>query len=77
MFFDVPDRVILDRLAHRRGAEARADDSVTVQEERLRVYRKQTEPLIGYYQDREILVRIEASQSVEEIQARVLELLKC
>jgi len=36
-------------------------------QERLAVYRKQTEPLVEYYQDRDILTSIDATLPPEEV----------
>ena len=41
---------------------------------RLEVYREQTEPLISYYRQRQLLEPVEASGNVEAIAARILEL---
>ena len=45
----------------------RSDDELWVIQERLAVYRKQTEPLVEYYQDRDILTSIDATLPPEEV----------
>jgi adenylate kinase len=45
----------------------RKDDAAPVIEERLRVYEKQTAPLVQYYRDRGLYVEIGGDQSVEQI----------
>jgi adenylate kinase len=43
----------------------RDDDKIESIENRLRVYKDQTEPLIAYYRDRGLLQEIDSSQSPE------------
>ena len=40
--------------------------------ERLRVYREQTEPLLGWYEEKGLLRRVMASGKIEEIFERVV-----
>jgi adenylate kinase len=71
LFFDVTDQEILDRLAKRRSLEQRADDDPAAVATRLAAYRKQTAPVLDWYEKRNLLRRIPAVGSVEEIAARV------
>lgn len=43
--------------------EQRSDDTVEVLEERLRVFRRETEPLVQYYRDHSNVIEIDAGQS--------------
>jgi len=45
----------------------RDDDKEDVVKKRLEVYRKQTQPLIEFYQDRSIIYRLDAEKGVEEL----------
>lgn len=72
LLFDVSEDAVLKRLAGRQAAESRADDSVEVQRERLRVYREKTEPLISFYQQQKRLLRIDASGDVAAVQHETL-----
>jgi adenylate kinase len=45
----------------------RDDDREEVVKKRLEVYRKQTQPLIEFYQDRGIIYRLDAEKGVEEL----------
>ncbi len=45
----------------------REDDKEEVVRNRLEVYRKQTAPLIEYYEDKGILIRLDASKDIEEV----------
>jgi adenylate kinase len=71
LFFDVPDEEILSRLARRRSVEQRADDDPAALENRLAAYRKQTAPVLQWYEKRNLLRRIPAVGSVEAIATRV------
>ena len=55
----------------RARAEERADDRPETIRERLRVYREKTEPLVGFYRDRDLLGEIDGVGSVSEVAGRV------
>jgi adenylate kinase len=71
LFFDVTDDEIMTRLAKRRNVEKRADDDPTAVATRLNAYRQQTAPVLDWYQARNLLHRIPAVGSVQEIAERV------
>ncbi len=45
----------------------REDDTLSTVKERLSVYTKQTEPLIDYYQQKDLLVTVNGNQDIEQI----------
>ena len=49
----------------------RPDDAPDVVSERLKVYRDGVEPLLAYYRDRNTLVRIDGSGSVDDVFSRI------
>lgn len=51
----------------------REDDKEEVIRERLKVYRKDTEPLVTYYEDKGILLKVNGEGPIEEVQQRLLE----
>lgn len=53
----------------------RVDDQEEVIRERLRVYLDKTAPLIGFYEARGQLLRVDASRPVAQVQAEVVRLL--
>ncbi len=53
----------------------REDDKPEVIKRRLEVYRKQTAPLIEYYEKKGILKKIDASKPVDEVYKQVLEVI--
>jgi adenylate kinase len=75
LFFDVTDEEILARLTRRRSLEQRADDDPAAVAIRLRAYREQTAPVLDWYEQRNLLRRIPAIGSVEEIAQRVRQVL--
>ncbi|MDQ3224106.1 MAG: adenylate kinase [Gemmatimonadota bacterium] len=71
LFFDVSDTEILSRLTKRRELEQRADDDPAAVATRLRAYRKQTAPVLDWYEARNLVHHIPAAGSVQEIAGRV------
>ncbi|MGL4339421.1 MAG: adenylate kinase [Rhodoglobus sp.] len=65
-----PD-VVVERLNKRAKEQARSDDDESVVRHRLEVYRDQTAPLIGIYEGRGVLVKIDAMGSVAEVSRRI------
>lgn len=65
--FDVPDAMLVQRLLGR----GRKDDNEEVIRNRLAVYRQQTAPLIDFYQERQMLITIDGSQSIEGVAAEL------
>jgi adenylate kinase len=75
LFFDVTDEEIMARLTKRRSVEQRADDDPAAVATRLGAYRKQTAPVLDWYEQRNLLRRIPAVGSVDEIAQRVRQVL--
>ena len=59
----------------RAQEHGRSDDTLDTIQQRLRVYREQTAPLIDYYGEKGVLQDIAATGTVREIAARVQEVL--
>ena len=76
LFFDVTDEEILARLTKRRSLEQRADDDPTAVATRLAAYRTQTAPVLQWYATRNLLRRVPAIGSVDEIADRVRQALQ-
>ena len=53
----------------------RDDDNETTVRSRLKVFHEQTEPLIKFYRDKDLLLEVDAGQKPEEVFACVAELL--
>lgn len=66
-----PESVLVDRLHGRSAEEHRADDRPDAIRERLAVYHRKTEPLIGFYRQRHLLLDVDGMGDVEEIAERI------
>jgi adenylate kinase len=67
---DVPDDVVAERISGR--AQGREDDRPETVRERLRVYHRETEPLIDYYESRGLLRRVDGARDPDEVYERLL-----
>jgi len=66
---NVPQDVLVNRMLARR----RKDDSLETIQQRLDVYRQQTQPVLDYYQQQEILVYIDGDGTIEDVSQRIIE----
>lgn len=64
---EVDEEEVIKRLLNRAKLEGRKDDTESVIRNRLDVYRKQTEPLIEYYQKQEKFHSVNGVGSIEDI----------
>ena len=64
-----------DEIVRRLLARGRKDDQEDVIRNRLKVFRDQTAPLIGYYTDKELLEGVDATGTIEDVTARILGIL--
>jgi adenylate kinase len=67
----VPEFVLEERLLARATAEGRSDDRPETIRQRLQVYREKTEPLIGFYRQRDLLVEVDGVGPVAEVASRI------
>lgn len=72
---EVPQEVLLDRIAKRADLEGRPDDRPEVAAERLRVQRTGIEDVARFYGARGVLVDVDGVGSVDEVAARLSEAL--
>jgi len=68
VLLEVPEEVLVRRSLARK----RADDQEEVVRERQRVYRESTEPLIGLYERRGLLHRVDGNRPVDEVSRGIL-----
>lgn len=74
---EVPENELVDRILKRgQSGSGRSDDNLEVITKRLQVYREQTAPVVAFYQSERGLTAISGVGSVDEIQARLLKVLK-
>ena len=65
-----PD-VVVERLRQRALDQGRSDDDESVVRHRLEVYREQTAPLVGVYEGRGMLVKVDGIGEIDEVTARI------
>jgi adenylate kinase len=65
IFVDVPDDVAVERISGRQ--QGRTDDRPETVRERLRVYHRETEPLVAHYEQRGKLRRIDGARSPDAV----------
>jgi len=68
---DVPEELLVRRLAGRAVEQGRADDTPEVIQQRLRIYEQDTAPLIDFYRTRGILVQVDGVGSLNEVLSRI------
>jgi len=71
IYLEVSDKVNIKRLAKR----GRKDDTPEIIKKRLEVYHKVTEPILEYYKEKEILVKINGEQTEEKIFEEIKDML--
>jgi adenylate kinase len=71
LFFDVPDRVGMERAVKRAEIEGRSDDTPEVIARRLAVYHEQTEPIVEHYRATGKLVPLHAARTIEDVWAEI------
>ena len=71
IMLDVPEDELVRRLVERGQASGRSDDTEDVIRNRLHVYEENTAPLIEFYDERGILVRIDGLGTVDEVTERI------
>ena len=69
VLIDVPDDVVVERILAR--GQGRSDDNPETVRERLRVYHGETAPLVGYYDERGLLRRVDGAGDPDAVYAQV------
>jgi adenylate kinase len=69
VLIDVPDDVVVERILSR--GQGRSDDNPETIRERLRVYHHATEPLVAYYDRRELLRRVDGRGDAGAVHVQV------
>ena len=72
VLIDVPEDVLTQRLLARQ----RLDDTVAAVSRRIEIYRHQTEPLVGYFESKQLLRRVDGTLEIEEVASAILEQLQ-
>ena len=66
---------LVQRLLQRAETDGRSDDTEDVIRRRQEVYAEQTEPLIGVYRDRNLLIEVDGMGSVDDVTRRIFDAL--
>ena len=66
VLIDVPDDLVAERISGR--GQDREDDAPDTVRERLRVYHRETEPLVDYYSRRGLLRRVDGAQDADAVE---------
>jgi len=72
LMLDVPSAEVIRRLTKRADIEGRADDTPEIITHRQEVYVQQTAPVVDVYEQRGLVVHIDASGSIEESDENVM-----
>ena len=70
---DVPQELLVERIAGRAKAEGRADDAPDAVRKRLQVYENQTAPVVEFYRQHAQLTVVDGVGSLDEVFTRILE----
>jgi adenylate kinase len=74
---EVPDEIIKERLKGRAALEGRTDDQDEDKiKTRINVYKEETMPVAGYYDDQQKLSKINGVGQIDEIYASIHEVIK-
>lgn len=71
IMLEVPEDELVRRLVQRGRDAGRTDDTPEVIRHRLAVYEENTAPLVDFYEERGILVRVDGTGSVEDVTERI------
>jgi adenylate kinase len=66
---------LVQRLLQRAETDGRSDDTEDVIRRRQEVYAEQTEPLIGVYRNRNLLIEVDGMGEVDEVTKRIFDAL--
>lgn len=66
---------VTQRLLARAAKEGRADDTEEVIRRRMVVYAEQTEPIVAVYTERGLVRKVDGMGNIDEVQARIVEVL--
>ena len=71
VLLEIPYDELIERLVSRGEEDGRTDDNVDTIRNRIDVYQQRTLPLVDYYQGRDILLRVDASGTIDEVTAGI------
>ncbi|QWW19242.1 adenylate kinase [Schaalia sp. 19OD2882] len=72
---EVDENEVVERILKRAQEQHRSDDTEEIIRHRLEVYHKATEPIATYYADQDLLESVDGSGTVDQVFARICEVL--
>ena len=69
ILIEVPDEEAVRRIGGR--GQGRTDDTPETARERLRVYHRDTEPLVRHYEERDLLRRVDGGRDVDAVEQQI------
>jgi adenylate kinase len=72
VYLDVAEKEVIRRLMSR----GRADDKPEIIKNRIKVYKKQTQPVIDYYKDKLITIKAKGGEQIEDIARLIIKQIK-
>jgi adenylate kinase len=69
---EVPQELLVERIAGRAREEGRADDTPESVRTRLKVYEEQTAPVVDYYRQRGLLSVVDGVGGMDDVFARIV-----
>jgi len=76
LYLDVPVEVVRERILRRAAMEGRGDDTADAFTERMRVYERETAPVVDHYRAIGVAIqRVDGSPPIDEVTAHIQEIL--
>lgn len=67
LFLECPELVMESRLLERGKSSGRSDDNAQAIRKRFKTFKEETMPIVRYFEQKQLLKTIDASQSVEKV----------
>jgi adenylate kinase len=74
--FEITEEELFRRLMGRAEQQHRSDDTEDIVRHRLGVYQSKTKPLVDYYEQQELLIRVDGMGAIDEVNRRILDSLE-
>lgn len=71
LFFDCPEKIMLNRLLERGKTSGRADDNIESIKKRFKTFIETSMPVVDYFEKKNKVVRVYCDQPVEEVYKHV------
>ena len=76
LFINVDTKLLIERLLNRQSIENRSDDNLETIKNRISIYEKETSPLIGFYNDKKLLYKINGNKPIKSVYQEIENYLK-